>query len=64
MYMYTEDDELTGHIQCDSEQAGEFLERVSLAMEEYGRQEMGNKVSARELCQIAKIFLQTVRKEY
>lgn len=64
-YLFDEDGNINSNLQGQSGEAYALLENVSKRLEEaYTPKPRGEKVSARELCQIAKIFLQTIRNEY
>lgn len=64
-YMYDEDGALISKYQGQTGEAYALLENVSAQIEEEcSQRDKTEKVSTRELCQIAKIFLQTIRKEY
>ena len=64
-YLFDESGNINTTLQGQSNEAYALLENVSKKLEEaYTPKLRGEKVSARELCQIAKIFLQTIRNEY
>ena len=64
-YMYDEEGAIVSKYQGQTGEAYALLENVSAQIEEEcSQRDKTEKVSTRELCQIAKIFLQTIRKEY
>jgi len=64
-YSFDAEGNFTNTLQYRSEKAFLLLEKISEQIEEkYGLRENEEKVSARELCQIAKFFLESVRNEY
>jgi len=63
-YQFSENGDVERTLQTESVEAQAFLEEVSALTEaDFAQKNRSEKVSARELCQMAKIFLQTIRKK-